>query len=162
MKLIYIKHLFRSAILNWVRDRQCTDQLEECLLRFQAASDCTESYKIQIDFVGSSSLSKQRLPHRGNITAVVFPKWLKLSVINHAHSALTSFGIRLVYGSSLKSQKPCQGFAETLLEFQCLLRLPFRASSEAISVILAGLLCFSLLLSCVYIFILEFFVAVRL
>ena len=64
--------------------------------------------------VGGGSSSKQRLPRRGNITAVVFPKWLKLSVIGHAHSALTSFGIRLAYGSSLKPQKPCWGFSACL------------------------------------------------
>ena len=57
--------------------------------------------------VGGGSLSKQRLPRRGNTTAVVFPKRLKLSVISRAHSALAAFGIRLAYGSSLKPQKPC-------------------------------------------------------
>ena len=39
---------------------------------------------------------------------------------------------------------------------------PFRANSGAINVVLTGLLCFSLLLSYVHIFILEFFVAARL
>ena len=112
--------------------------------------------------VGGGSLSKQRLPHQGNITAVVFPKWLKLSVISHAHSALTSFEIKLAYGSLLKSQKSCQSFAETLLRFQCLFRLLFEASSGAISMILTGLLCFFLLLSSVHIFILEFFITARL
>ena len=49
--------------------------------------------------VGGSSSLKQCLPCWSNITAVVFPKQLKLSVINHAHSALTSFEIRLAYVS---------------------------------------------------------------
>ena len=57
--------------------------------------------------VGGGSSSKQRLPRQGNITAVVFPKWLELSVTSHAHSALTSFGIGLACGSLLKPQKPC-------------------------------------------------------
>ena len=112
--------------------------------------------------VGGGFSLKQRLPCQGNITAVVFPKWLKLSVINRAHSALTSFGMGLTYGSSLKSQKPCQGFIEILLRFWYLFRLPFWASSEATSVILTELLCFSLLSFCVHIFILKFFVAARL
>ena len=112
--------------------------------------------------VGGGSSLKRCLPCQGNITAVVFPKPLELSVINRAHLALTFFGIRLACGSSLKPQKPCQGFTETLLRFQCSFRLPFRASSGAISMVLAGLLCFSLLSFCVHIFILEFFVAARL
>ena len=57
--------------------------------------------------VGGGSSSKQRLPCRGNITAVVFPKRLKLSVISRTHSALTSFGMGLTYGFSLEPQKPC-------------------------------------------------------
>ena len=112
--------------------------------------------------VGGGSLSKQHLPHQGNIMAVVFSKQLELSVIGHAHSALTFSGIRLACGSSLKSQKPCQDFTEILLRFQCSLRLPFWVSSGAISMVLAGLLCFSLLSSPVYTFILEFFVTARL
>ena len=78
---------------------------------------CFESFIIKIvmlDNVGGGSLSKQCLPRRGSITAVVFPKRLKLSVISRAHSALTSFGMGLTYGSSLKPQKPCQGFGACL------------------------------------------------
>ena len=112
--------------------------------------------------VEMGSSSKQCLPHQSNITAVVFSKQLKLGVTNYTHSALISFEIRLACGSSLKPQKPCQDFTEILLRFQCLLKLPFWASSGAISVVLAGLLCFSLLSSSVNIFILEFFIAARL
>ena len=54
-------------------------------------------------------------------------------------------------GSLSKQQKPCQGF-----------RLPLWTSSEAISVVLTGLLYLSLLLSPVYTFILEFFIVARL
>ena len=60
--------------------------------------------------VGGGSSLKWCLPCRGNITAVVFPKRLELGVTSCAHSALTSLGIRLAYGSSLKSQKPCLDF----------------------------------------------------
>ena len=112
--------------------------------------------------VESSSLLKQHLFCWGNITAVVFPKQLKLSVINCAHSVLTSSGIRLACGSLLKPQKLCQGFTETLLRFQCLFGLSFWTSSGVTNVVLIGLLCFSLLLSSVNIFILKFFVAARL
>ena len=49
--------------------------------------------------VGGGSSSKQRLPRRGNTTAVVFPKRLELSVISRAHSALTSSGTGLAYVS---------------------------------------------------------------
>ena len=117
---------------------------------------------INVMIVEGGSSSKQRLPCRGNIMAVVFPKRLELNVINCTHSALTFFGISLACGSSLKLQKPCQGFMETLLGFWCSLRLPFWASSGAISMVLAELLCFSLLSSCVHIFILEFFITARL
>ena len=72
--------------------------------------------KMESNVEGDFSL-KQHLPHWGNITAVVFLKWLKLNVINCTHSTLTSFKIRLTYDSSLKSLKPCQGFTETLLRF---------------------------------------------
>ena len=51
--------------------------------------------------------SKQCLFYQDNITAVVFPKWLKLGVINHTHSALISFKIRLACDFSLKPQKFC-------------------------------------------------------
>ena len=64
---------------------------------------------------GGSSL-KWCLPCQGNITAVFFPKWLELGVTSYTHSALTSFGIRLACGSSLKSQKPCWSFS-THLDF---------------------------------------------
>ena len=62
--------------------------------------------KMRGNVEGSFSL-KQYLLYWGNITAIVFLKQLKLSVINHAHSVLISFEIRFVYGFSLKSQKPC-------------------------------------------------------
>ena len=75
--------------------------------------------------VEGSSLLKQCLPHQSNIMAVIFLKWLELSVINYAHSVLTSSEIELACGSSLKSQKLCQDFTEILLRFQCLLKLPF-------------------------------------
>ena len=52
--------------------------------------------------IGGGSLLKQHLPCWGNMIAVVFPKWLELGVTSHAHSALTSFGIGLACGSSLK------------------------------------------------------------
>ena len=64
--------------------------------------------------VGGGFLLKQCLSHQGNITVVVFPKWLKLSVISCAYSALAAFEIRLAYDSSLKSQKPCWGFSACL------------------------------------------------
>ena len=63
-----------------------------------AVSEITEVIKEAV-CVGGGSLLKQQLPCRGNITAVVFPKRLKLSVISRAHSALTSFGIGLAYAS---------------------------------------------------------------
>ena len=68
--------------------------------------------------------------------AVVFPKRLELSVLSHAHSALTPFELWS-------------------------LMFPFLVSPRAVSMVLAGLLCFSLLSSRVYTFILEFFVAAR-
>ena len=117
--------------------------------------------KIEGNVGGDSSL-KQCLLCWGNIMTVVFSKWLELGVTSCAHSVLISFGIELACDFSLKSQKPCQGFMKTLLRFQCLLRLPFWASSGAISMVLAELLCFSLLSSSVIIFILKFFVAARL
>ena len=95
---------------------------------FQKHSFWTPKIKLTLkmrDNVKSSSLLKQYLPYWGNITAVVFPKQLKLSVINHAHSALTSSEIRFACDPSLKPQKSCQSFTEILLKFQCLLRLPF-------------------------------------
>ena len=67
--------------------------------------------------VGGGSLLRQCLPHQSNITAVVFSKWLELSVIDCAHSALIPFEIRLACDFSLKPQKPCQGFMKTLLGF---------------------------------------------
>ena len=61
--------------------------------------------------------SKQCLFHQSNIMTVVFSKQLELSVINCAHSVLISSEIRFAYGFSLKLQKPCQSFTETLLRF---------------------------------------------
>ena len=112
--------------------------------------------------VEGDSLLKQHLFYWSNIITVVFSKQLELNVTSHTHSALISFGIEFICDFLLKSQKPCQDFIKILLRFWCLLRLPFWASSGVISVVLVGLLCFSLLLSCVNIFILEFFVTVRL
>ena len=77
------------------------------------------------DNVEGSFLLKQHLSHQNNIMIVVFLKQLELNVINCAHLALTFSEIRLVCGSSLKSQKPYQNFIKTLLRFQCLLRLSF-------------------------------------
>ena len=42
------------------------------------------------------------------------PKAVRAECFSRAHSALTSFGIRLTYGSLLKLQKPCQGFSAWL------------------------------------------------
>ena len=81
-----------------------------------AAHHTHEQAEKVLNVEGDSS-SKQYLFCQGNITAVVFPKQLKLSVTNCTHSALTSFEIRLACDSLLKSQKPCQGFTETLLRF---------------------------------------------
>ena len=112
--------------------------------------------------VEGGSSPKWCLPCQGNITAVVFPKWLELSVINRTYSALTSFEIGLAYGSLLKPQKPCQSFTETLLKFQYSFKLPFWASLKTTSMVLAEFLCFFLFSSCVNIFILKFFITVRL
>ena len=62
--------------------------------------------KMRGNVEGGSSL-KQCLFCWDNITAVVFPKQLKLNVINHTHSALAAFEIELTYDSSLKLWKPC-------------------------------------------------------
>ena len=59
------------------------------------------------DNIEGGFLLKQHLPYQSNTMTIVFPKLLKLSVINHTHSALATFEIRLAYDSSLKSQKPC-------------------------------------------------------
>ena len=65
------------------------------------ASKTKLTLKMRDNVEGSSSL-KQHLPCQSNITAVVFSKQLKLSVINCAHSTLTPFEISLLrqYNSS--------------------------------------------------------------
>ena len=59
--------------------------------------ECSALNEEEWEIVGSGFSLKQRLPHWGNTTAVVFPKQLELSVISCTHSALTPSGIRLTY-----------------------------------------------------------------